>query len=131
MSIISFMKRPFIVVPFIFILPIVFMIVLAYFLDKKHNFEPGGETFYMNYCSGCHGKKGDGRGITARVKKLKETPNFTQPSYWQGKSDEYILSVLKNGRDKMPSFEKFIMEPDRLEVLAYIKRKFKPKSVED
>ena len=127
--ILNIMKRPFIVVPFLIIIPLAFMIILAYFLDKRQNFEPGGETFYMNYCSGCHGKKGNGRGITTRVKKLN-TPNFTQPSYWHDKSDEYLLSVIKNGRDKMPAFEKFIMEPDRLDVLAYVKRKFKPKSVE-
>ena len=31
----------------------------------------------------------------------------------------------------MPKFEKFIMEPDRNEVLAYIKKKFKPISIEN
>lgn len=124
------MKKHHIIIVFIVLIPIAFMITLAYILDKRGNFEPGGETIYMNYCSGCHGKTGDGRGITAKVKRLKP-PNFLLSEYWDYKSDEELLDIIKNGKDKMPEFEKFIIEPDRKEVLAYIKRKFKPVSIED
>lgn len=119
------MKKRFLVIPFLVLIPLGFMILLAYFMDKQYNFEPGGETTYMNYCSGCHGKTGNGMGITARVKRLKP-PNFRSPEFWNTKSDEELLDVVKNGKDKMPQFEKFIREPDRNAVLAYIKKKFKP-----
>lgn len=122
------MKRRLIIVPFLVLVPIAFMILLAYFLDKREKLESGGETIYMHYCSGCHGKKGDGRGITARVKRL-DTPNFMSPEYWEYATDEEMLDIIKNGQDKMPKFEKFVKEPDRREVLKYIKRKFKPKPV--
>ena len=123
------MKNRLIVVPFIVLIPIGFMITLAYILDKREKFEPGGETSYMHYCSGCHGKKGDGRGITARVKRL-DTPNFSSTEYWEYATDEEMLDIIKNGQDKMPKFERFVKEADRKEILKYIKRKFKPKPVE-
>ncbi len=113
------------VVPFLVIIPIAAMIFLAYVMDKRRKIEPGGETFYMNYCSGCHGKKGNGKGITARVKRMKPQ-NFNLPEFWKTRTDEDILNIIKNGKNKMPKFEKFIKEADRIEVLNYIKRKFRP-----
>ncbi len=124
------MKRPLLLAPLFVIGPIAFMIILAYYLDKREGLEPGGETTYFHYCSGCHGKKGDGKGITAKVKRLKKV-GFVFPEFWEDRTDEYILEVIRTGKDKMPSFEKFIMEEDRKEVFEYIKRRFKPKNMDD
>lgn len=118
------MNKKLIVVPFLLIIPISFMICLAYYLDKREKIESKGEMIYMNYCSGCHGKKGNGKGITARVKKMKPQ-DFNIPEFWNTRSDTEILEVIKNGRNKMPSFEKFIMEKDRVEVLNFIKIKYR------
>lgn len=119
------MKSRYLIVVLIALLPIVFMITLAYILDKRQKLEPGGETIYMHYCSGCHGKTGDGRGISAKVKRL-DPPNFRDPEFWELANEEDLLEIIRDGQDKMPAFEKFIIEPDRRSVLGYIKDKFRP-----
>lgn len=107
------------------IIPLGLMVLLAYFMDKQQRYEPGGETIYMNYCAGCHGKNGDGKGLTARIKRLKPA-NFTLPEFWLERSDEDILEIITNGKKEMPKYEKFIKESDRKEVIEYLKKKFKP-----
>lgn len=124
------MKKRLVIIILIVLIPIGFMITLAYFLDKRQRLEPGGETTYMHYCSGCHGKTGNGRGITAKVKRL-DTPDFTSLEFWELSNEEELLTIIKEGQDKMPEFEKFIKEADRKEVLAYIKKRFKPKQIEN
>lgn len=120
------MNKRLMVVPFLVIIPLGFMVALAYYMDKHNTIKPGGETTYINYCRGCHGKTGNGMGITAKANHLKPQ-DFRIPEFWNDRTEEGILEVIKNGKNKMPAFEKFIKEPDRKEVLAYIKKRFGPK----
>lgn len=54
---------------------------------------------YLQRCAMCHGN--DGKGIPSA-----RTPNFADPGWQAGRSDQILLDAVKKGTDKgMPAFE--------------------------
>jgi cytochrome c5 len=54
---------------------------------------------YKQTCAMCHGP--DGKGISAA-----RTPNFSDPDWQAGRSDQALIDALAKGTDKgMPAFE--------------------------
>jgi mono/diheme cytochrome c family protein len=87
-----------------------------------------GKKIYEEYCVGCHGVKGDGKGVAARF--LDPAPrDFTSGIFkfaavpsGQLPRDEDLLRTLRHGLpgSSMPSWQ-LLSEQERLSVLAYIK----------
>ncbi len=92
-----------------------------------------GRRVYGQYCVGCHGARGDGKGeaasdllvqprdFTSGIFKFKSSRREMMPS------DDDILKVLNGGvaLTSMPSF-RLLPDPEKRAVLAYIKT-FSPK----
>ena len=58
-----------------------------------------GRQHFQTFCSPCHGP--EGKGISA-----SKTPNFADPDWQAGRSDQALLDALTKGTDKgMPGFE--------------------------
>lgn len=87
-----------------------------------------GKKIYEKRCQGCHGEKGDGKGLaavflypkpvdfTAGKFKLRSTPTGEMPT------DDDLLKTITNGipGSAMPSFA-YISEDERKEVIKHIK----------
>lgn len=53
--------------------------------------EPDGAAIFKSKCSMCHGQ--DGKGYAAI-----KTPDFTDPKWQAGITDEQIFDTIKNGK---------------------------------
>ena len=54
------------------------------------------QATYDIACASCHGKAGDGTGAAGAI--LDPLPaNFTDPVFWEGRDEERIFNVIKNG----------------------------------
>ena len=80
-----------------------------------------GQQRYNIYCSVCHGKAGDGRGIIM-TGQYGYTP---APSYHddrlRGTEDGYLYHVIANGVRSMPGYAQQITVADRWAIVAYIR----------
>lgn len=72
-----------------------------------------GRTYYLKYCSTCHGQTGDGKGIVAKTLKLKP-PRFDDPAVTAQLTVENVRSYVTDTSEEreryMPIFEPFIEE---------------------
>ncbi len=82
-----------------------------------------GRTYYLKYCSTCHGQTGDGKGIVANTLKLKPA-RFDDPSITAQLTVENVRSYVTDFSEEreryMPVFEPFIEEYID-EIVLYIK----------
>lgn len=87
-----------------------------------------GKKVYKKYCIGCHGEKGDGKGIAAKNLIIKPR-DFTQgvfkfKSTRQGllPMDDDLKKVISNGlqTSSMPNF-RLMPDDEKEKVVAYIK----------
>ncbi len=87
-----------------------------------------GKQVYETYCAGCHGVKGDGKGLAAAMLDVKPR-NFTRGMYkfistppGSLPSDADLHRTLLRGvpRSSMPSWS-MLPESDRTNVIEYIK----------
>ncbi len=80
-----------------------------------------GQQRFNIYCSVCHGKAGDGKGIIM-TGQYGYTP---APSYHEDKyrtiEDGYIFHVIGNGVRSMPGYAQQIPVADRWAIVAYIR----------
>jgi cytochrome c oxidase cbb3-type subunit 3 len=59
------------------------------------------ESAWTSNCAVCHGRMGQGDGPQGPMVKA---PNLTTKDFQDGRTDEQIAAVIKNGRNKMPAF---------------------------
>lgn len=55
-----------------------------------------GKTTYDQYCMTCHGTTGAADGPGAQSLDPKPA-NFQDPKFWEGKTDDYLKKVIKEG----------------------------------
>ncbi|MCK5124678.1 MAG: cytochrome c [candidate division Zixibacteria bacterium] len=101
--------------------------------DKKGNFistapveismdrlKRGQERFNI-FCSPCHSRVGDGKGIMAKEDyQYVVPPNFHSDSVMQF-TDGYIFNVVSNGVRNMPSYKHQIPVDDRWSIVLYLR----------
>lgn len=78
-----------------------------------------GQERYNIYCSPCHSKIGDGRGIMVQR-------NYTPPPSFHEKrirefADGYLFNVITHGVRNMPSYAHQISTEDRWKIVAYVR----------
>ncbi|MHB1286698.1 MAG: c-type cytochrome [Leptospirales bacterium] len=79
-----------------------------------------GKDIYQSYCIQCHGVKGNGKGWAAPA--IIGTPaNFSDPNFWKGKTDAFLIHVIRRGRKGMPPYWDVMSRQDILDVFSYEK----------
>lgn len=80
----------------------------------------GEESFNVN-CAICHGKSGDGAGITGQF-GVPGIANLTQDTYAQAVyPDGRLFDVISNGKGNMGAYKHNIPLRDRWAVVAYVR----------
>jgi cbb3-type cytochrome c oxidase subunit III len=98
--------------------------VIAPAYSQKNQADKGQQIF-QELCVGCHGP--DGRAQTDMGKKV-QAADLTS-AVVQDQRDSQLLSVIRNGRGKMPAWSDKLSDDEIHAVLAYI-RQFRSKEKE-
>jgi cytochrome c6 len=72
---------------------------------------------YKSKCQACHGA--DGKGDTPAGKKLG-VKDFHSPEVAK-MSDQELFAITKNGKDKMPPYDKKLTDEQIKELIKYIR----------
>jgi mono/diheme cytochrome c family protein len=80
-----------------------------------------GEERFNVYCSLCHGRAGDGKGMIAlRGFRRDQMPSFHQDRL-RTAPPGYFFDVMTAGLGTMPSYAGSISAEDRWKIVAYIR----------
>ncbi len=74
-----------------------------------------GRPLYIDRCSGCHGLNGS--------PQVAQIPNFKLGEGLM-KSDQEIMTFVKNGKGVMPGFKGILTDTEIRDVLAYLRTFF-------
>ncbi len=78
-----------------------------------------GEQRYDIYCSPCHSRIGDGRGIMIQ-RNYPPPPSFHEDRL-RNIPDGHLFDVITNGLRNMPSYRHQIPPDDRWAIVAYLR----------
>jgi len=78
-----------------------------------------GQRRFNTYCSPCHDRTGQGRGIVGQ-RAIWIPTNLTEDRVKQFNDGE-IFSIITNGRRSMPAYRFQIVERDRWAIIAYVR----------
>lgn len=78
-----------------------------------------GQERFNIYCSPCHSRVGDGRGMIVR-RGYKQPPSFHEQRL-RDQPPGYFFDVMTNGFATMPSYASQIPVEDRWAIAAYIR----------
>jgi len=78
-----------------------------------------GQARFDIYCSPCHSRIGDGRGMIVQ-RGFKQPASFHDPRLRET-PDGYFFDVMTNGFGQMPSYASQVPPADRWAIVAYIR----------
>ena len=78
-----------------------------------------GQERFNIYCSPCHSRAGDGRGIMVN-RGYVPPPSFHQ-DFLRDTADGFLFDVITNGVRNMPSYSHQVPVDDRWAIIAYIR----------
>ena len=78
-----------------------------------------GKELYTNYCSHCHGEKGDGKGKVGEV--YKGVANFQGQAY-KDLPEGHIFHVITHGKGRMWSHKSQLNPEERWKVVMYVQQ---------
>lgn len=78
-----------------------------------------GQNRFNIFCSPCHGKVGDGRGIML-TRGYLPIPGFDDPRLLD-LPDGYFFDVMTNGLRNMPAYRSQVPVMDRWAIVAYVR----------
>ena len=82
--------------------------------------EPDGKQLYLKNCKQCHGVLGAPTKTAQR--KYEDIASFVDPAFFEKRSEDSIVTVLKNGRGRnMKPFTDKLSEPEMHAVARYIR----------
>ena len=88
------------------------------FAIQRADLERGQQRFNI-YCTPCHGRIGDGRGMVVQ-RGLRQAASFHQDRLREEKPG-YFFDVITNGFGAMPDYATQIPVQDRWLIVAYVK----------
>jgi mono/diheme cytochrome c family protein len=88
------------------------------FAITRKDLDRGQERFNI-YCSPCHSRLGDGRGMVV-LRGHRQPPSFHIDRLRQAPPG-YVFDVITNGFGAMPDYRAQITPEDRWRVVAYLK----------
>jgi mono/diheme cytochrome c family protein len=89
-------------------------------LDPTDQVLAEGEKLFLNYCSTCHGKGGEGDGKAGM--KIGGVANLTGGAYL-GLPEGHIFHVITKGKGRMLAHGSQILPEDRWKIVSYVKQK--------
>jgi mono/diheme cytochrome c family protein len=82
--------------------------------------EPDGKQLYLKNCKQCHGVLG--APTKAAQRKYEDIASFVDPAFFDQRSEDSIVTVLKNGKGRdMKPFTDKLSEPEMHAVARYIR----------
>lgn len=84
-----------------------------------------GASFYENHCQTCHGKAGEGDGLTAKT--LEVSPSDLTLDDLDTQTDGEIYYKILIGREEMPCYNNKIEKDDVWHIVNYIRTFYKEK----
>jgi cytochrome c5 len=78
-----------------------------------------GQKRFNTYCSPCHDRTGQGRGVVAQ-RAIWIPTNLQEPRV-KDMNDGEIFNVATNGRRSMPPYKFQIVDRDRWAIVAYVR----------
>jgi mono/diheme cytochrome c family protein len=78
-----------------------------------------GQERFDIFCSPCHSRLGDGRGMIVR-RGYKQPPSFHEPRL-RGVPVDYFVTVMTEGFGVMPSYAAQIPVADRWAIASYVR----------
>ena len=78
-----------------------------------------GQERFNIYCSPCHGRAGDGRGMIVR-RGFRQPPSYYSERVMKAPIGHYF-DVVTNGFGAMPSYASRVPVDDRWRIISYIK----------
>ena len=108
------------------------LLVVALLLPPVSLFAGGdakrGKRIYQQYCTPCHGQKGNGRGPRAKNEALQPPPrNHTNGFYMNMQNDVRLFKVIKFGGKAnnlshiMPQWKHILNDKQIFSVVAFIR----------
>jgi len=79
-----------------------------------------GQKVYQERCVLCHGATGHGDGPGAAALNPKPR-NHTDGSYMNGRTDDELLTVIRNGKGAMPAWGKILSDDEIHAVLKHVR----------
>jgi hypothetical protein len=79
-----------------------------------------GQTKFNIYCTPCHSRVGDGKGIVA-IRTPAWQPSNLHEQRVRDQADGQIFNTITGGRRTMPSYRFQIGEHDRWAIVAYVR----------
>lgn len=79
-----------------------------------------GNKVYAERCALCHGPEGKGDGTAAAGLNPKPR-NHTDGSYMKTRTDEELLTVIRNGKGGMPAWGSVLSEQEIAAVLKHVR----------
>jgi cytochrome c5 len=78
-----------------------------------------GQARFNTYCSPCHDRTGQGRGLVGQ-RALWIPTNLQEPRVRE-MNDGEIFNVVTNGRRSMPPYKYQVVDRDRWAIVAYVR----------
>ena len=78
-----------------------------------------GQRRFNTYCSPCHDRTGQGRGVVGQ-RAIWIPTNLQEPRV-KDMNDGEIFNVVTHGRRSMPSYRFQIVDRDRWAIVAYVR----------
>lgn len=88
-------------------------------LEQSEKIVKAGNQIFQQLCAVCHGKEGEGDGITAAT--LDPKPANLQDSTIQAQSDGAFYWKIREGRPPMPAFKSQLSDKQIWALVTYIK----------
>jgi mono/diheme cytochrome c family protein len=85
-----------------------------------------GEKLYLSYCNSCHGKKGEGDGLSGQV--IGGVANLTGGAY-VNLPEGHIFHVITKGKGRMGAHGSQIPAESRWKIVHYVKQVIQGKAV--
>jgi len=79
-----------------------------------------GQYKFNIYCTPCHSRVGDGKGIVA-IKTPSWQPSNLHEQRVRDQADGQIFNTITNGRRTMPSYRFQVSDHDRWAIVAYVR----------
>jgi mono/diheme cytochrome c family protein len=84
-----------------------------------------GKKVYLERCALCHGPQGKGDGTAAAGLDPKPR-NHTDGSYMNGRTNDELLTVIRNGKGAMPAWGTILSDQEIHAVLGYVRTLAQP-----
>jgi mono/diheme cytochrome c family protein len=91
--------------------------ILVALLSSTYTLADGGSDAYKMRCAACHGANGAGQTMIGRNLKLRSLTSLEV----QNQSDEQLEAIIRQGRNKMPSFDRKLSKEQIAAVVKYIR----------